>query len=464
MKRADERTRTSRAADDASVKWQARPLSAGLLVGEVAGLAYAAEPRTGRVVLVWREASAVLSLSAVLVLATGVGAAAADTAVFSSTGVEQTFTVPAGVSSVQVVATGGRGGVTAPTGPSSAISGGAPARVSGVLAVTPGQVLYVEVGGDGAAGRDGSSPASFNGGGAGGRYAGAGGGASSVASASRFASLAPDPRLVIAAGGGGGAVALNSAGGIGGGPDAAGASTASGATGGRPGGPPAVSSTGGAGGAPDGASGGLGSGGAGGSTPSAFYGGGGGGGGFTGGGGGGSGSAGSGGGGGGGGSSLAAPSGTITKALDDAVPQVVLTYTVVSSLLPPPPSPALPAPAPRVPSCTLQAPSSRVVARRRARGAAIAVLVRCDQTATVRLGGRITIVASPTATRRTPRRTSLALSTISRGVVAGTTTSATLTVPALAVRRMRAGSKATLALILTLDPAPPVRLAIALKR
>src|SRR4051812_34661433 len=68
------------------------------------------------------------------------GAQAAD---FNPTGVEQTFTVPAGVYSVHVVATGGRGG--SPTGGGI---GGKAATVTSDLAVTPGEVLYVEVAGD----------------------------------------------------------------------------------------------------------------------------------------------------------------------------------------------------------------------------------------------------------------------------------------------------------------------------
>jgi hypothetical protein len=68
--------------------------------------------------------------------------AGVTTCTYSYTGAEQPFTVPAGVSSVHVVAVGAAGGSSA-----SSIPGGKGARVSGDVSVTPGQTLYVEVGG-----------------------------------------------------------------------------------------------------------------------------------------------------------------------------------------------------------------------------------------------------------------------------------------------------------------------------
>src|SRR5439155_10057275 len=101
--------------------------------------------------------------------------ALALTETFSSTGKEQALVVPAGVYSVDVLAIGGSG---AP----SAAAGGTGAHVSGELEVTPGETLYIEVGGNGSAGSGG-----FNGGGAG---AGGGGGASDVRTSPRATGLA----------------------------------------------------------------------------------------------------------------------------------------------------------------------------------------------------------------------------------------------------------------------------------
>src|SRR5271167_1977626 len=57
-----------------------------------------------------------------------VARAQATTQTFTYTGGQQTFTVPAGVFSVQVLAVGGRGGAARPGG-----AGGAAAQVSGNL-------------------------------------------------------------------------------------------------------------------------------------------------------------------------------------------------------------------------------------------------------------------------------------------------------------------------------------------
>jgi hypothetical protein len=143
---------------------------------------------------------------------------------------EHVFAVPAGVTSIHVVAIGGKGG-------GGFAPGGAGARAEGDLTVTPGQTLYAEVAGDGA-------PASQTvgawahggvyGGGNGGRYndaqydashgflpvsGGGGGGASDVRTCSigvgNCAYSLPSMLLVAAGGGGAGA---DSAGGAGGTP------------------------------------------------------------------------------------------------------------------------------------------------------------------------------------------------------------------------------------------------------
>jgi hypothetical protein len=125
------------------------------------------------------------------------------TCTFTYTGGAQTWTVPAGIHSATFTlygaeggtAVGGTvGGVPVPGGP-----GGPGAQVTSTLAVTPGNVLQVNVGQAGT----GNGGATFGGGGsAAGSYSGAGGGASDVRSPAGGYSLAD--RLLVAAGGGGG--------------------------------------------------------------------------------------------------------------------------------------------------------------------------------------------------------------------------------------------------------------------
>jgi hypothetical protein len=210
-------------------------------------------------------------------------AAQADTpTVFSYTGAEQAYPVPAGVTSVNVVAVGGRGGP-------GASSGGYGASVSTVIPVTPGAVLYVEVGGNG----DDSGGAAFNGGGHGGHggqgIGGGGGGASDVQSLSGSDTVALGSLLVVAGGGaGGGGLGQGTVGGA-----AGSAGSSLGAAAGIAPGQPGTTSAGGGGGSgafggSDGADGQVGVGGDGGSAAGGS-GGGGGGGGYYGGGGGGAG-------------------------------------------------------------------------------------------------------------------------------------------------------------------------------
>ena len=110
-------------------------------------------------------------------------------AVFASIGAEQCYTVPAGVTSVHVVAVGGAGGG------SLGGAGGTGAQITSDVTVTAGQTLYVEVGVSG---------------GSAGFQAGGGGGASDVQTCSVLVNtclptaVAGDPRVVVAGGGGGG--------------------------------------------------------------------------------------------------------------------------------------------------------------------------------------------------------------------------------------------------------------------
>lgn len=300
-------------------------------------------------------------IAAACALAPAAYAAAPAPTSFGYTGAEQSYTVPAGVTSVHVTATGAPGGAGAPGPTRPGVVGGLGAVTAGDLAVKPGEVLYVEVGGAGADGSaTGGGLGGWNGGGLGGRsfggdgsFGGGGGGASDV----RFCSIdATDclvvpsseaSRLLVAGGGGGaGANQINDdPGGAGGDAGVAGAPgrTASGGGGGG-----ATQAAGGAGGAGGGCAvatnhgmsgldGGLAAGGIGG------YGvagqddtwGGGGGGGFYGGGGGGDGCE-DGGGGGGGGSSYgpaATTFGTAARGAD--TPSVTITPLVASAQVSP---------------------------------------------------------------------------------------------------------------------------------
>ncbi len=257
----------------------------------------------------------------VLALAWTAAPARAASVTFNFTGGEQSFVVPEGVLRVRVVAIGGHGG-------ESAVAGGAAAQVDGFLSVTPGQTLYVVVGGVGGEGGAGG----FNGGAEGGSNGGAGGGgASDVRSAPIAAGSAPERRLIVAAGGGGGGgTGMETTGAAGGAAGGAGG-TAAEENGGGGAGTPTEGGSGGSGCSGTAGTGTLGSGAAGGGSIGAGGGGGGGGGGLYGGGGGSAGCNLFGGGGGGGGSSLVPAGGSLVLASPAASPKVQITYT-------PPPS------------------------------------------------------------------------------------------------------------------------------
>lgn len=233
---------------------------------------------------------------------------------FYFTGGEQTFTVPADVHTLHVVAVGGHGG----NGGVAGGPGGEGAQVTGNLSVTPGETLYVEVGGDGARGTGG-----FNGGGA--SRAGGGGGGTDIRTKPQAAGLSPGDRLIVASGGGGGGgpgVTTAGAGGAGGaeGEGESGLAGSGGTAGGA--------SAGGAGGGgcnEAGTKGEAGEGGRGGGAHEEGSGGGGGGGLFGGGGGGGDCS--NAGAGGGGGSSLAPAGGAVGVASTGVQPHILITYS-----------------------------------------------------------------------------------------------------------------------------------------
>ncbi len=145
------------------------------------------------------------------------------TCTFNFTGDEQIFTVPAGVTSISIEATGGKGGTNSePNFAGVPGAGGYGAVVSATLAVSSGQVLYVEVGGAAqvtAGGWNGGGHGAISG--SSGR-SGGGGGASDIRTVScgspcdplDAASLAS--RFLVAGGGGGGGSAFQSNGGDGG--------------------------------------------------------------------------------------------------------------------------------------------------------------------------------------------------------------------------------------------------------
>jgi Tol biopolymer transport system component len=311
----------------------------------------------------WRRLVVVLIPSVLLAAVLGAGQARAQlpsncsrsgstvSCTFSSTGAEQTFSVPAGISSVQIEAVGAPGSFFGP---------GLGAVATGTVSVTGGETLYIEVGGAGGPCCTGSG--GFNGGGdgtggfplpgQGGGAGGGGGGASDVRTAPLSAGLNPDTRLLIAGGGGGNGAPgedRQPVGGLGGSAGASGSSgkSAVAGVGGGGGGQPGSASGGGAGGgaatcrvaciaAKPGGDGALGQGGDGtvlaGFTAAA--GGGGGGGGLYGGGGGAGGAVddqsfnSAQGGGGGGGSSLVPAGGSVVANTNALRPQVTITYTV----------------------------------------------------------------------------------------------------------------------------------------
>jgi hypothetical protein len=245
--------------------------------------------------------------AAVWALSWAVSSAQAATTIFEFTGEEQTFRVPGGVHSIHVVAIGGSGGAS-----ELLVPGGAAAQVTGDISVTPGNTVYVEVGGRGQDGASGGA-GGFNGGATGGA---GGGGASDIRTSPFVDGLSPDDRLIVAAGGGGGGGSGPT--GMGGNGGAAGENGTT-SEGGNEGGGAGTAVLGGFGGVGCGLSGlegQLGTGGTGGSSEAGSPGGGGGGGYY-------------GGGGGGGGSSLIPVGGSTALASLAATPEVQLTYTLV---------------------------------------------------------------------------------------------------------------------------------------
>lgn len=150
---------------------------------------------------------------------------------------EQTFVVPDGITSIDVVAIGADGGLNSDT--SRRPLG---AEVSATIDTTPGQTLYLKVGGQGgdvSAGSFTAGAGGYNGGAPGGEGlspalpgAAGGGGATDIRTLPSRDENSNASRLVVAAGAGGGSPQTHGIGGDAGQPGAAGATTFTGGGGG----------------------------------------------------------------------------------------------------------------------------------------------------------------------------------------------------------------------------------------
>lgn len=154
-----------------------------------------------------------LSALAAVALTAFALSAGAQTQTFSYTGAQQSFVVPAGVTSVTIEAWGAQGW-------SGSNTGGLGGYATGQLDVTPGETLYVYVGGQGTVSIGDAVPSGggFNGGGDGTTNSspdssGGGGGASDV----RQGGSTLNERVIVAAGGGGSTDNTDQDGGAGGG-------------------------------------------------------------------------------------------------------------------------------------------------------------------------------------------------------------------------------------------------------
>jgi Glycine rich protein len=165
--------------------------------------------------LIWGRTSrfcAALGAASCLALLVFAGTARADFVAFGPTGAEQQFIVPAGVTSIRVIAVGAEGGGSTSSAGGAGGVGGSGATAAADLPVTPGEVLYVEVGTNGTR-STANAPGlgGFNGGADGGAGTGTtefggsgGGGATDLRTLPRTTTGSLTTRLIIAGGGGGG--------------------------------------------------------------------------------------------------------------------------------------------------------------------------------------------------------------------------------------------------------------------
>ena len=181
------------------------------------GQAWLRQPKRAGTALRWWPTALGLTVTIVWLLLPQIAHAQTVTTTFGYIGSEQTFVVPPGIASLSVVAIGGAGGEN--TNAAYGLGG----EVSSPLTVTPGETLYVEVGGPGGTGsQTAAGSGGFNGGGTGGlppagppyygqQGGGGGGGASDIRTCSVSQSTCSgvstlNTRLIVAAGGGGAAV------------------------------------------------------------------------------------------------------------------------------------------------------------------------------------------------------------------------------------------------------------------
>ena len=160
-------------------------------------------------------------LSATALVVALPASAAAVTATFEYTGAGQAWTVPAGVAQAGFTLYGAEGGASA----EALVAGGLGGSAAATIAVTAGETLQINVGGEGADGVPFQAGVlgGFNGGGdvsqcQGAANAGAGGGASDVRrDADSDSAFELSERLLVAGGGGGAANNVFAVGGSGGG-------------------------------------------------------------------------------------------------------------------------------------------------------------------------------------------------------------------------------------------------------
>jgi hypothetical protein len=190
-------------------------------------------------------ASVMAAFALAIALPTAVEAAPSGSQTFTSTGGNQTFTVPAAVNALIADLFGAPGGTTDVTNPPARANGG---ETTATLSTTPGQAIEVVVGAHGVGGTsNGAGAGGFNGGGDGSTDGdgccpggAGGGGASDVRTGACASTLTCDASArAIVAGGGGGA---------GGGADAGEPGGAGGGTTGADGTPVPATSTAGGGG------------------------------------------------------------------------------------------------------------------------------------------------------------------------------------------------------------------------
>jgi hypothetical protein len=148
----------------------------------------------------------VSSVAAATVAATfGLSAAPAVTqSTFIYTGTEQVYFVPPRVTEIHAVVVGAAGGSTYEYSNEHYVdAGGFGARISLDIPVSPGEPLFLDVGGNG---KSNSQVPTFNGGGPGGQFAASGGGASEIRTYPGDFDVEPltNPTVVVAGGGGGG--------------------------------------------------------------------------------------------------------------------------------------------------------------------------------------------------------------------------------------------------------------------